>query len=265
MLTAMVEIATRLEILDLDLLAGDPETQAIQSLNECVGVIRRIDSHATNALARDDLARLPGEITSAYNSIFSKLSAALSLASQPKGIASEVAEIRESAGKSLAEIKQLVDDAKMAASSMAVAANAKTFDEEATRNNHALGKWLFGVVAAALAILLFCFDLYYEYKTDPRQVTAGQAIQRSVPSVAILSVLYFALVWCARNFRALQHNETVNRHRANSLKTFQVFIQGASSPEVKDAVLTQAAQCIFAPQATGFAPGQEPEPAGTRT
>jgi hypothetical protein len=79
----------------------------------------------------------------------------------------------------------------------------------------------------------------------------------------MLSVLYFVLVWCVRVFRSHVHNETVNRHRANALRTFSIFVEGASSDQIRDAVLVQASQCIFSPQATGFVSGQESDSAGT--
>jgi hypothetical protein len=68
----------------------------------------------------------------------------------------------------------------------------------------------------------------------------------------IIFVLTFMMVWAAKNFNASVHNYVVNRHRRNALASFQAFVEGASSDEVKDAVLMQATSAIFTPQDSGY-------------
>ena len=42
--------------------------------------------------------------------------------------------------------------------------------------------------------------------------------------IALLVLLFSATVWCSKNFRALKHQVTINKHRALSLQTFQAFV-----------------------------------------
>jgi hypothetical protein len=65
-------------------------------------------------------------------------------------------------------------------------------------------------------------------------------------------VLYYGLVWAGRNFSTHRHNQTVNNHRQNALKTFEAFVKAASDDATKNAVLLQATQSIFSPQASGY-------------
>jgi hypothetical protein len=61
-----------------------------------------------------------------------------------------------------------------------------------------------------------------------------------------------ASIAATRIYRAQLHNETVNKHRQNALTTFEAFANAADDDLTKSAVLTQATQCIFSPQHTGF-------------
>ena len=74
-----------------------------------------------------------------------------------------------------------------------------------------------------------------------------------ISRVVLMSLLSFALVWMARNYRASRHNAVVNRHRENDLKTFRAFVEGPQDdPQVRNAILLQASQSIFAPQTSGY-------------
>jgi len=93
---------------------------------------------------------------------------------------------------------------------------------------------------------------------DVPDAVAG-SIQIAVSKLIVLSTLSLFTVWCAGNYKSEKHNETLNRHRANVLKTFQTFIEGASDERIKDAILTHAAQSAFSPRPTAFG-GTEHEP-----
>lgn len=69
--------------------------------------------------------------------------------------------------------------------------------------------------------------------------------------------------WSARNYRAQRHNEVVNRHRQNALRTFETFAVAATEPATKDAVLIAAAKSIFEAQRSGYLVGElEKVPSG---
>lgn len=61
------------------------------------------------------------------------------------------------------------------------------------------------------------------------------------------------LVLSARNFLSHKHNAIVNRHRQNALMTHRALIEAASDHGIREAIMVQAAGCIFSPQNTGYA------------
>lgn len=53
------------------------------------------------------------------------------------------------------------------------------------------------------------------------------------------------------------HLYTLNKHRENSLKSFQAFVQATTDPKTKDAVLLQATRSIFESGDTGYITSKE--------
>ena len=81
--------------------------------------------------------------------------------------------------------------------------------------------------------------------------TAG-VIQWASTRVFLLTVAYYVLLLCNRNYRAHRHLAIVNKHRANAIAQFEAFRDAAHGQEVKNAVLLEATKCIFAPAVTGY-------------
>ncbi|WP_204348685.1 hypothetical protein, partial [Serratia marcescens] len=80
----------------------------------------------------------------------------------------------------------------------------------------------------------------------------ADAVFRGISKFFLLSVLIGATIWFGRTYRALKHLETINRHRANSLRTFQAFVKAASTDQIRDSVLVEAARSIFMIAPTGY-------------
>lgn len=79
-------------------------------------------------------------------------------------------------------------------------------------------------------------------------------VQEALAKLIVFSGLSYALLWCARNYAANRHNYVLNKHRENSLATFETFAKAAEGdPEIKSAILLQATTSIFAAQTTGYA------------
>jgi hypothetical protein len=68
----------------------------------------------------------------------------------------------------------------------------------------------------------------------------------------------------ARNFLNHKHNAIVNRHRQNALMTHRALIEAAGDHGIREAIMVQAAGCIFSPQNTGYtgggSSGENPSP-----
>jgi hypothetical protein len=107
----------------------------------------------------------------------------------------------------------------------------------------------------ALNTLLDVVRGYVLLNTPPEQiffaaqVGARACIRQVLADARSRGVLLASL----RTYRAHRHNYVINKHRQNALQTFRAFSQQANAdPATKSAVLLQATQCIFAPQATGY-------------
>ena len=150
-----------------------------------------------------------------------------------------------------AEAQSALDAVKEQAAEAGVSTNAQTFLTQAKQHKDMASKWAVGTIVMSSVTLVaalagLALAIYYH-----PQGTAA-TIQFVVSKLIVLSTLSFGILWCARNYRAQKHNETLNKHRANSLMTFRAFVEGTSDDRVKDAILMQAAQAAFSGKSTGF-------------
>lgn len=166
-----------------------------------------------------------------------------------------------------AAIKSIVQAAKDAAAKLGVAKFATKFEGIAEHHETLSGKWLkascaFGTATLVVTGVLVC--LAPTWPTATQSIPAGASVLPYVlTKLAFLSVLYFVTAWAARNYKAHRHLGVVNRHRQNSLSTFETFVEAADDTKTKDAVLLEATRCIFSPSVTGYL-GKGPEPPPSR-
>ncbi len=156
----------------------------------------------------------------------------------------------------LEEIASIMTQAREAAASVGIAHFSTDFDKEAGRLEKAargwlLGAGLFGILAAGVAVISF---LYF---TLPNDASYAQITQYTISKLVLLGLFVTATFWCGRMFRALKHQATTNRHRANALKTFQAFVKAAADDMARDAVLMETTRSIFAMAPSGYL-GEEP-------
>jgi len=78
-------------------------------------------------------------------------------------------------------------------------------------------------------------------------------VQLGISKVLIFSVIAYMLFLSARNFLNHKHNAIVNKHRQNALMTHRALVEAAVESGVREAIMIQAASCIFSPQSTGYA------------
>lgn len=162
-------------------------------------------------------------------------------------------ELQSTRDKIVADIQAVLDQVRRAAQEVGVAQHAVQFKSEADQHKTAAKKWLRAVIGLAIvtALLTFANIGYYAFK--PIEVTNSQTIQLAVAKVILFSLLFSALVWTGRVYRSHQHNFVVNQHRQNALTSFETFAKAANDDQTKSAVLLQATNCIFSPQASGYA------------
>lgn len=109
------------------------------------------------------------------------------------------------------------------------------------------------ITATALYFLIKNWDIPYD--ATNHVIFSSDLIKEITIRLAVLSFGLFFTSWATSNFKANRHNEIVNRHRAISIATFRAFVEGTNNPQVKEAILLQAAQAAFRPQESGYSEG----------
>ncbi len=151
---------------------------------------------------------------------------------------------RRDAESALAAVKEQAAEA-------GVSTNAQIFLRDAENHAALAGKWMLAtIVMGLITFVAAVVSVVVAINYQPADTAA--AIQYVVAKLIVLSTLSFAMLWCARNYKAQKHNETLNKHRANALMTFRAFVEGTSDERVKDAILLQASQAAFSGRHTGF-------------
>lgn len=165
------------------------------------------------------------------------------------------------------EMELVLQKVRQAAAEVGVSQHATHFKEEANSHEVSSKKWLWTTIVAAILTIawgVISFFIHPEGHAIATDISTAQAAQLIVPStsqviqftvakIIILSALYYILVWCARNYNAHLHNFVINKHRQNSLSTFETFVKAAGNDQdTKNAVLIQATQSIFSAQSSGY-------------
>lgn len=148
------------------------------------------------------------------------------------------------------EIEQIISVAREASASVGVAHFTIDFSSEADKLETASDKWLKATVISAIvtigAAILMLFLINGENQS------AFKIVQITTTKLVVLAVLLSATVWCGKIYKANKHLVTINKHRANSLKTFQAFMKATESDQARDAVLLETTRAIFGMTSTGY-------------
>lgn len=171
------------------------------------------------------------------------------------------------------EVEDTLLKAKEVTAKAGIAEHASHFKQESEEHKQAGWVWLSVTIVLALATArlawvnygrtLAVFEQWLRPSIqNPTPVPTAVVVQLTVAKIIGFSILFSAVLWAGRIYRAHRHNYVVNKHRQNALSTFEAFAKAASGDsETKNAVLLQATQCIFNPQATGYL-GQEKDSDG---
>jgi hypothetical protein len=151
------------------------------------------------------------------------------------------------------DLEGILAAAKQSVGQLGVAQHANRFETEANEHKKSATRWLWGAGFFALGTCIFGWVAFaHMYEAANEKWDVANYIHAIVPRIIILSLLLYAVFWCARNYVAHCHNEVVNRHRQNSLQTFETFVGAATDSSTKDAVLIETTHSIFEPQPTGY-------------
>jgi len=159
-----------------------------------------------------------------------------------------VSSAKERVEKEESEIKKIVQQAQDFAGDKGVTIFTQQFDTESGLNKVEAQNWLKATVGifslTIVTLTIFMYQLgsvinWYEW----------------VSRAALIGILITAGNWCGKNYRIFRHQEAMNRHKANGLKSFLLFRDAADNDEAtRNTVLLETTRSIFASPDSGFIP-----------
>ena len=255
-------------ILDLPLdLAPDHIIQNSDSyLGTVANVLERIDQFDSEQSTGADRDALIAELTDSTQNTLNEIGAWIAVAgmlsgklqewtTQAKqtrdGLQEALSGARDYVADKRSEIEAAVDAARAASAKAGAAAFTQDFLTEADTRRTQGKKWLRASIGSAVSALLMAAWFIFGWGIEEAD-SAWQTAVNIGGRVMGFSVLLYAAVWCGRLVLANLHQESVNRHRANSIKTLQAFREAATDSDVKDAVVLEAARATFENVPPGF-------------
>lgn len=149
------------------------------------------------------------------------------------------------------EIDSVVLAAKEASASVGVGHFSANFEEEATIHKGNATKWLKATGVLAGLTLLSTIALYFFLPITDNATTA-QIVQVLSTKIILISIFFTATLWAGKMYKATIHQMTMNKHRSNSLRTFQAFTKASNDVTTRDAVLMEATKSIFSILPSGY-------------
>lgn len=167
----------------------------------------------------------------------------------------QAADVVEKAKAQIEEKKQEIDSvvqaAKEASASVGVSHFSANFSQEATNLQKSAKYWLWTTIGLAVITLIATIVSYWWLKI-PDQSNNAQIVQVLSTKLIIISIFFTSTLWAGKMYRAQMHQMTVNKHRANSLLTFQAFIKASNDNHTRDAVLMETTKSIFTLAPSGY-------------
>jgi hypothetical protein len=152
-----------------------------------------------------------------------------------------------------AEADRVLNEIRKVAAEEGVSQQALHFKAESEHHDTKSEEWRKRTVTLAWVLGGFAVvSLFLHKKPFLKPENAYDAFQLGLSKVLLFAVITYMLVLSARNFMSHRHNAIVNKHRQNALMTHRALIEGVMDSGVRDAVMVQAASCIFSPQPTGY-------------
>lgn len=152
------------------------------------------------------------------------------------------------------EAQRVLEEIRNVAAEEGVTQQAAHFRAESELHETEAEKWrkktinLSWALGAYAAITLFLHKIPFLAPAN-----TYDTVQLAISKMLVFAVIAYMLFLSARNFLNHKHNAILNKHRQNALMTHKALIEASADSGVREAVMLQAASCIFSPQATGYA------------
>ncbi|MEW5249921.1 hypothetical protein [Microbulbifer discodermiae] len=166
---------------------------------------------------------------------------------ETKNIKKDLLKTQEEAANILLNIRNI-------AAEEGVTQQAIYFKEESEGHDSQAASWRTGVFVVASLFATFAITSIFLHKwTWLAPTTTFETAQLVTSKLVIFGVLAYLLIISVRNYLNHKHNSIVNKHRQNALMTYKAMVEATDDAGSREAILIQAAACIYNPQATGYA------------
>jgi transposase-like protein len=149
------------------------------------------------------------------------------------------------------EIDNIILAVKEASASVGVGHFSENFEEEAKIHKTNATKWLWTTAILAGSTLLSTIIIYFAFPIVDN-ATMAQIVQVLSTKIILISILFTATLWAGKMYKATIHQMTMNKHRSNSLRTFQTFTKASNDITTRDAVLMETTKSIFSILPSGY-------------
>jgi hypothetical protein len=227
-------------------------------------------SQQTPASVRDSYIN---QLEAAYDPAFTQLSPHISyslhrsadfqrLDSDARSTFQQIKDEANNIQKSLEQQKEageeILKDIRETAAEQGVTQQAIYFQTESSSHNADADKWETRTIWVAVALMSFAMASIFLHKWSWIAPTnTFETVQLVSSKLLIFGVLTYVLILCAKNYLNHKHNSIVNKHRQNALMTYKAMVDASDDPGSREAILIQAASCIYNPQSTGYTTGGE--------
>lgn len=185
-------------------------------------------------------------------------------------LTSKAQEVLDEVKKSQVEATRVLEGMRSAALRESTATFADIFESQAERNRNAAIGWLIATTLFASGILYFVWTHFIVYFKDVPPLAKAPdntpALFLSLPValskfifVSLLTAFFYQFV---KNLNSNMHLFTLNRHKANCLRTMKALQESSDDRHTREVVLMQATKAIFELNETGFVSSKEREITG---
>ena len=253
-----------------DFIAELPENRrniiesSLTSFLHCVKGIQKFNPSEGNPKNnRDSIASVINDLYEAlYEHLFPYLDTFLLRKADPMGeelvkeaqaAVFEIENKKQKAKETLQEAEKTLEVLRSVSAKIGVSKFAKVFDEQAEQNKKTAKRWLGVTIISAAGIVYFLHSTFDQLtsvlKSDIGFEVSLQIFFAKLLIFSFLSVVFYQVV---KNYNANMHLYALNKHRQNSLESFQAFVESTEDPKIRDAVLIQATRAIFEAGETGY-------------
>jgi len=220
-----------------------------------------------NSFQNIEVSRLIEDLDKELNHFYSIIESAIQLIFSKKfsGLGKELESFREiienlntGIAEKEKEAQRLLTTISQLPTKQHIDSYSKMFEIQADSFKKTSEKWLIGVASCLGGIVLVAIvSLIIFMFVDFSEKSVSQIVQINISKVLLITVLFYGLAICNKNYKSSKHHEILNMHRSNALASFQAFAESPSADsDTKNAVLLEATKTIYGIQQTGYVPAE---------